>query len=74
MPGLQLYLDAFMDLDQDRPVGLGGIGAIPFISIDTYARRIGLDAPDDFRLFMTLIRRMDAVLLDDYRRRHPPEK
>lgn len=71
---MRLYLDAFADLDQDRPAGPGGVGAIPFTSIDTYARRIGLDAPDDFRLFMRLIRSMDAVALDDFRRRHPPEK
>ncbi len=73
-PGLQLYFDAFADLDKDRPIGLGGIGAIPFTSVDAYARRLGIDAPDDFRMFMQLIQRMDAVLLDDFRRRHPPEK
>lgn len=73
-PGLRLYFDAFTDIDKDRPSGLGGIGAIPFTSIDAYARRIGIDAPDEFRMFMHLIQRMDAVLLDDFRRRHPPEK
>lgn len=74
LPGLQLYFDAFADLDKDRPTLLGGIGAIPFTSIDAYARRVGIDAPDEFRLFMQLIQHMDAVLLDDFRRRHPPEK
>lgn len=33
--------DAFVSLSADRPVGMG-IGAIPFASIDAWARRRGL--------------------------------
>ncbi|MFA7279818.1 MAG: hypothetical protein WC100_06960 [Sterolibacterium sp.] len=39
------------------------VGAIPFTSIDVYARRYGIESVDDFDRFRILIHRMDTAFL-----------
>lgn len=67
-PDIDSYLnfvwEAFWELCSDRPVvPMGGVGAIPFSSIDRYSARVGLSDTDHFTRFLTLIRRMDAKYL-----------
>jgi hypothetical protein len=42
---------------------MGGVGPIPFTSIDRYASRFGVVAVDDFNAFRELIRAMDGAYL-----------
>ncbi|CAN2532530.1 hypothetical+protein [Methylocapsa aurea] len=55
---------AFWSLTGDRPLGaLGGVGRIPFTSIDAYAARFRSGDLDDFERFETLLRRIDEAYL-----------
>ncbi len=64
-PYLRFVWDAFWELCSDRPVfGMGGVGAIPFSSVDRYAARVGICDADAFSRFLNLIRRMDAAFLN----------
>ncbi len=68
LPGADGLLTAFWALSSDRPVGMSA-GAIPFTAIDAYARRMGVDDPDEFALLLAAIRAMDGVWLDHYARK-----
>lgn len=59
-PHLTIWWNAFQELCTDRPVHMGGVGAIPFTSLDRWARRHGL-AGDDFEAFQAAMRAMDAA-------------
>lgn len=59
-PGAETYFEAWNALAHDRPLGQGFIGSIPFMAIDRYAERIGLNDPDEFALFARLVRAMDT--------------
>lgn len=63
IPGAELYWDAFWALFADRaPAGLGPPGPIPWLTVDAYARRIGL--PDDeFIDLANAVREIDAEYL-----------
>lgn len=50
---------AFWELTNDRPLGFGGVGGIPFTAIDVYARRYGIGCLDEFTRFRALIRALD---------------
>lgn len=54
---------AWWELHSDRPIGMGGAGAIPFSAIDRYAERYGLIG-DAFETFIDLIRAMEGVYRD----------
>ena len=43
---------------------MGGVGAIPFSSVDRYAARVGICDADAFSRFLNLIRRMDGAYLN----------
>lgn len=62
-PYLGFVWDAFWELSCDRQMGFGAIGPIPFSSVDLYARRFGIDDPDQFKQFLHLIRQLDAKYL-----------
>ncbi len=51
-------VDAFVELQNDRPLGVAGLGAIPFTAIDAWARRYGVR---DFEAFRLGIRAMEAA-------------
>ena len=55
---------AWCELTNDRPLGMGGAGHIPFSSIDRYAARFGPDDQDDFAFFMRALRAMDVLYLE----------
>jgi hypothetical protein len=50
-------------LHTDRPINLGGAGAIPFSAIDQYASRYGVVVLDEFDRFRDLLRAMDGEYL-----------
>lgn len=54
--------DAFWELGSDRSIGTSE-GEIPFSAIDRYARRYGINSPDDFEGFRKLIRHLDHLYL-----------
>jgi hypothetical protein len=59
--GSGMWWQCFNDLQSDRPVGMD-VGAIPWSSIDQWARRYAI--PDDeFPVLAHVIRRLDAEWL-----------
>jgi len=54
---------AFHDLSGDRQSGMS-VGRIPFLAIDRYATRFGVDDRDEFERFMSLIRAMDVAFIE----------
>jgi len=59
--GAEAYIEAFWTLCSDRPMTMGGMGAIPFTSIDRYADRYGFQ---DFPAFAMIIRELDEAYLE----------
>ena len=60
MPGLDFYLEAFGELQTERPIGMAA-GQIPWYSVLIYAEHHGVDDPDEFDRFLKLIRAMEMV-------------
>jgi hypothetical protein len=64
LPGAQFYMDAFWDLSGDRQLGaMGGAGRIPFMALDRWAERHGVEG-GQFDLLRAVIRRLDDVYLE----------
>ena len=61
-PHLLFHWSAFVDLSTDRQMGFG-VGPIPWSALDMYARRYGLDDPDEFDRFKRLVRALDGTFL-----------
>lgn len=59
----QDILKAFWELNTDRQFGMS-VGPIPFSAIDAYARRHGVDDPDEFALWVRMIRLCDRVFIE----------
>lgn len=59
--GLQLYLEAFFDLDSERSQGLG-LSPIPWSSIKYYAEAYDFDEYQTYCLFL-FIKKMDSAHL-----------
>ena len=53
----------FFELSSTRNLGFGAVGPIPWIAISAYAERMGINDPDEFERFTTLIRIMDGEYL-----------
>jgi hypothetical protein len=54
--------EAFQSFWGDRHIGpMGGLGAIPFVSIEAYARSHGIEFGDEFERFKRMLGRMDGV-------------
>jgi hypothetical protein len=61
-PGVAIYWQCFSDLTGDRQAGWG-VGPIPWLAIDRWAAREGIDDPDDFALLVHLVRVIDGEWL-----------
>lgn len=59
LPGLDFYFNAYIDLQNDRPMGMA-IGPIPWSSIVTFAQIHSLDL-DDLHELNHLIRKMEQA-------------
>lgn len=56
--------NAFWALSGDRQIGAtGGVSRIPFVSIDRYAARRGIDDRGAFDRFHLMLTRMDAAFI-----------
>lgn len=66
-PELRPVWRGFIALCSDRPPD----GRIPFTAIDRYAARYGIDDPDEFERFHTLLVAMDQAFVE---RRRQQEK
>lgn len=60
-PGLDYYLEVYLDLCSDKDVGFGE-GPIPWTSLDKYARRYNIEG-EEFERLVQLIRIVDSELL-----------
>ena len=60
---LKFVWEAFWSLSGDRQVHMGGVGMIPFLAIDRYAARFGIEDADEFSQFFDALRAMDAAYL-----------
>jgi hypothetical protein len=69
---LALAWQAFLDLSGDRQLGFGVIGEIPWTAIDAYARRHGIDDPDEFDALASHVKAMDQVFRGTLRATPPP--
>lgn len=63
MPGAQSYLDAWQELASDRQFAPHFVSPISFLALDAYARRRGIDDPDEFASFCRIMREMDQEYL-----------
>lgn len=68
---LRWVRDAFSSISADR--GGEGFGPVLFSAIDAYARRAGIDEPEEFARFERLIRALDAVWIADFQKRREYE-
>jgi len=57
--GLQIFLQAFFDLDTERPVSLE-IGRIPYFKVKKYGKSLGYKK-QDLRYFIDVINRLDLA-------------
>ncbi len=71
--GGESVIAAFWTLSPDRPAGFV-LGHIPFTAIDRYAVRFGINSPDDFCLFLRLIRALDTKYLEIIRMQQDQNK
>jgi hypothetical protein len=65
-PGLELYFQAWIDLDSCRSIGLG-VGPIPWTAIEAYSISMDLDSDKRARMHR-LVRALDRVYLDHNRK------
>ena len=61
---LQFAWSAFWALANDRQIGFGVLGPIPFSAIDRYSRRYGVASVDEFDRLAMLVRAMDGAWLE----------
>lgn len=61
--GLELYLQAFMELTSCRGMGYGSIGPIPWMAIHTYGEAAALDGEQREDLFY-YVQRLDKVYME----------
>ncbi len=61
-PDLWLYWEAYLDLTGTRTVGFG-IGPIPWTAIDGFARRHGLNGPDEFLTLKDIVWGIDRAFM-----------
>jgi hypothetical protein len=61
-PGLELFWDAFLELNTDRPQGFSKPGPIPFTSIYHFATAYGIQ-DQDFEELRYFIRVLDSTWL-----------
>lgn len=61
--GCALAWQAFSDLSSDRQIGMAA-GPIPWSSVDAWAKRNGIDEPEEFDELWLLIRAADSVVME----------
>lgn len=71
--GLELYMEAFYELNSDRPSAFSGLNSIPFSSICKFAEVYNLRGEDfeDLRFF---IRKLDNLYLDWHEEKRPKKQ
>jgi hypothetical protein len=61
----QIYWDCFNDLCGTRPVGQT-VGWIPWTAINDWAKRNGIDDPDEFEVLKKLVVQMDVAWIEHF--------
>lgn len=70
--GLELYFNAYMDLDDERQYGMMGACALPWSSIAMYSQFYGLDE-EQTESMLFLVRRMDRANLLEMEKKQPKQ-
>lgn len=60
LPGLEFYLNGYMNLQADRPVGMS-LGPIPWSSIVAWCQLNGIRQNDDIETIIGYFRTMEAA-------------
>lgn len=60
LPGLDFYMQAYMELLPDRQIGMAA-GMIPWYNIKQYACHHGVDCPNEFDRFLRYIRTLEST-------------
>lgn len=68
--GLALYLNAWYDLDSERPVNEAGVGRIPYTSILAYAKAYDFDY-EQMSDLCRYVREMDGAYVKYLREKAP---
>lgn len=42
-----------------RQIGFNSLGSIPWTAVDTYAKRFGIEDPEEFQLFKEIVLKID---------------
>lgn len=66
-PGLELYFNAWFELDSTRAIGMG-VGPIPWNAIESYCQALELGAEQKAKMHR-LVRALDRVYLDKQRKK-----
>lgn len=61
-PDLEIYWEAYMDLNGTRASGFG-LGPIPWTALDRFAARHGLDDPEEFQNLKEIVWLVDKEYL-----------
>lgn len=59
LPGLDIYLNAYNELQSDRSIGMAA-GPIPWYSLIRWAEFHGMTDPDDVDVLIRYVRAMEA--------------
>lgn len=70
-PGLEVYLDAFTTLRNDRQIGFD-VGFIPWNSVVTWCQFHGYTDADDIAVFERYVREMESVEREVLNKKRPP--
>lgn len=62
-PWVADYYKAFQLLSFSRPVGMGGVGAIPISEMVAYFGLAGIHDPDERETFVTMMQALDSTYL-----------
>lgn len=64
------YLSAWQLLDEGRPSGMAGPGAISISEIEAYCNLMGIASRNERLKYLRLIRRLDRVYLETWAEKH----
>lgn len=63
LPGLDFYMEAYIELLPDRQIGMA-VGLIPWYNIKQYAIHHGVDCPNEFDKLRRYIRTLESYHRD----------
>jgi len=68
---LAIYRRAFLELQDERPQAMNGAAPIPWTSVNEWAKRYGINDPDDFHDLYLLVKAQDEQWLQHAHEQQP---